>query len=126
MNTVANRNRGLNEPLPFIHKFIIFLLRHFLPPQSDNEQAAEYLRAVIGTQDNAIEWIAIRPSKLIDEENVSEIEAHPSPKRSILHDGEISRINVGHFMADLITDSDLWDQWRGQMPAIYNKGTAFK
>ena len=126
MNTVANRNRGLNEPLPFTHKFLIFLLRHFLPPQSDNEQAAEYLRAVIGTQDNAIEWTAIRPSKLIDKENVSEIEIHPSPTRSIFNDGEISRINVGHFMADLITDSDLWNQWKGQMPAIYNKGTAFK
>jgi hypothetical protein len=30
-------------------------------------------------------------------------------------------INVGHFMAELITDDELWNQWNGQMPVIYNK-----
>ena len=32
-----------------------------------------------------------------------------------------SRINVAHFMADLITDSDTWNRWKGKMPVIYNK-----
>ena len=126
MNTVANRNRDLNEPIPFIQKIIIGLLRVFLPPHSDNEQAAEYLRAVIGQNDKDIEWVAVRPSGLIDEEHTSEIEIYPSPTRSILDDGVISRINVGHFMAELITNYDLWQQWKGQMPVIYNKGTALK
>ncbi len=27
----------------------------------------------------------------------------------------------GHFMADLITDDDTWNQWKGRMPVIYNK-----
>ena len=62
-------------------------------------------------------------STLIDEPSVSEIEIYPSPVRSILNDGQISRINVGYFMADLITDEDVWNQWKGQMPVIYNKGT---
>ncbi len=31
-----------------------------------------------------------------------------------------SRINVGHFMADLITDEEIWNRWKGQMPVIYN------
>ena len=90
------------------------------------EQAAEYLRAVIGQNDKDIEWVAVRPSGLIDEEHTSEIEIYPSPTRSILDDGVISRINVGHFMAELITNYDLWQQWKGQMPVIYNKGTAFR
>lgn len=126
MNTVANRNRDLNEPIPFIQKIIIGLLRVFLPPHSDNEQAAEYLRTVIGQNNKDIEWVAVRPSGLIDEEHTSEIEIYPSPTRSILDDGVISRINVGHFMAELITNDDLWQQWKGQMPVIYNKGTAYK
>jgi len=126
MNTVANRNRDLNESIPFAQKCMIFLLRLLLPPHPDNEKAAEYLRTVIGQKDNAIEWVAVRPSALIDEETVSEIEVYPSPTRSILKDGQISRINVGYFMADLITDNDIWKQWKGQMPAIYNKGTAYK
>jgi hypothetical protein len=28
---------------------------------------------------------------------------------------------VGHFMADLITEDALWQQWKGQMPVIYNQ-----
>jgi nucleoside-diphosphate-sugar epimerase len=126
MNTVANRNRDLNESIPFVQKCMIVLLRLLLPPHPDNEKAAEYLRTVIGQKDDAIEWTAVRPSALIDEETVSEIEVYPSPMRSILSDGQISRINVGYFMADLITDSDIWKQWKGQMPVIYNKGTAIK
>lgn len=124
MNTVANQNRDLNEPISFAHKFIIGLLRLLLPPHPDNEQAAEYLRTVIGQKDNDIEWIAVRPSSLINEESTSEIEVYPSPMRSIFNDGQISRINVGHFMANLITNTEIWNKWKGQMPVIYNKGTA--
>lgn len=126
MNTVANRNRDLKESNPFAQKVIIALLRLLLPPQQDNEQAAEYLRTTLGQNDVTVEWVAVRPSALIDEDTASEIEVHPSPTRSILKDGEISRINVGHFMADLITNQDLWNTWKGQMPAIYNKGTSTK
>jgi nucleoside-diphosphate-sugar epimerase len=124
MNTVANRNRDLNESISFVQRGLIGLLRLLLPPHPDNEEAAEYLRTVIGQKDNAIEWTAVRPSTLIDEESVSEIDVYPSPMRSILNDGQISRINVGHFMADLITNNDIWNKWKGQMPVIYNKGTA--
>ena len=126
MNTVANRNRDLNESIPFGQKLLIGLLRLLLPPHPDNEKAAEYLRTVIGQKDKAIEWTAVRPSTLIDEESTSEIEVYPSPMRSILNDGHISRINVGNIMADLITNNRFWDKWKGQMPVIYNKGTAFK
>jgi len=126
MNTVANRNRDLNEAIPFVQKCIIVLLRLFLPPHPDNEKAADYLRTVIGQKDKTIEWTAVRPSTLIDEESTSEIEVYSSPTRSILNDGQISRINVGHFMADLITNNDTWNKWKGQMPVIYHKGTAFK
>lgn len=124
MNTVANRNPDLNEAISFAQKCIIVLLRLLLPPHPDNEKAAEHLRTIIGQKDNAIEWTAVRPSGLIDEENVSEIEVYQSPMKSILKDGQISRINVGYFMADLVTNNDIWKTWKGQMPVIYNKGTA--
>tara|TARA_R110002051_G_scaffold188453_1_gene257859 strand:+ start:10814 stop:11560 length:747 start_codon:yes stop_codon:yes gene_type:complete len=124
MNTVANRN--LNESISFAQKCVIGLLRVILPPHLDNEKAAAYLRTTIGQKDSFIDWVAVRPSGLIDEEKMSEIEVYPSPTRSILNDGQISRINVGHFMADLITNEVLWNTWKGQMPVIYNEGTAFK
>ncbi|MEZ5084103.1 MAG: NAD(P)-binding oxidoreductase [Bacteroidales bacterium] len=126
MNTVANRNRDINEPISFAQRILIGLLRLVLPPHRDNEKAADYLRTVVGKKDKTIEWCAVRPSGLINEEKASEIEVHPSPTRSILNDGQISRINVGHFIADLITEKELWNKWKGQMPVIYNKGTAYK
>ena len=124
MSTVAYRNPDLNESISFAQRCIVVLMRLLLPPHPDNEKAAEYLRTVVGQKDNDIEWIAVRPSALIDEESTSEIEVYPSPMGSILKDGQISRINVGYFMADLITNNDIWNKWKGQMPVIYNKGTA--
>jgi nucleoside-diphosphate-sugar epimerase len=121
MNTAGNINRDNHEPISWGQKFALGLIRLLLPPQSDNEQAADYLRTTIGQNDKAIEWVAVRPDNLIDEENVSEYKVFPSPIRSaIFNAGQTSRINVGHFMADLITENKTWNKWKGQMPVIYN------
>ncbi len=37
--------------------------------------------------------------------------------------GKTSRINVGHFMVNLINDDDLWKKWKGQMPVISNNSS---
>ena len=96
-------------------------LRLLLPPHVDNEKAAEFLRSEIGGTDKQIEWVVVRPDSLIDEEEVSAYELHPSPIRSALFDpGKTSRINVGHFMAELISDDAKWNEWKGQMPVLYN------
>lgn len=122
MNTAGNSNRDLHEPISLGQKSVIGLLRLLLPPHVDNEKAADYLRTKIGQHDGMIEWAAVRPDNLIDEDQVTEYEVHPSPIRSAIFDaGSTSRINVGHFMAELISDDDLWDKWKGQMPVIYNK-----
>lgn len=121
MNTAGNRNRDLEEPRSLGEKAVIALLRLLLPPHVDNECAAEYLRTTIGQRHQQIEWAAVRPDSLIDEVAVSPYKLHPSPTRSALFNaGKTSRINVAHFMADLITDDRLWEAWKGQMPVIYN------
>uniref|UniRef100_UPI00404A5516 NAD(P)-dependent oxidoreductase n=1 Tax=Fulvivirga sp. TaxID=1931237 RepID=UPI00404A5516 len=121
MNTAGNRNNDLNEPISFGQKLIIGLIRVLVPPHSDNEKAAEYLRAKIGQNNPLIEWAVVRPDTLIDEDQVSEYDLHASPTRSAIFDpGKTSRINVGHFMTNLITENDLWNKWKGQMPVIYN------
>ncbi len=122
MNTIANSNRDIQEHNSIGHRLVIGLLRLILPPHVDNEKAADYLRTNIGQKDNKIEWVAVRPSGLIDENAVTEYDAYTSPLGSAIFDpGKISRINVGHFMADLITNSKVWNKWKGQMPVIYNK-----
>ena len=124
MNTTGNRNRDLNEPISFAQKCVIGLLRLLLPPHVDNEKAADYLRTQVGQNNQFIEWVALRPDGLIDEGEVSDYEIHPSPIRSaIFNAGKVSRINVGHFMASLISDGDLWNKWKGQMPVIYSKSS---
>ena len=122
MNTAGTSNGDLNEPISFRHRCLVRLLRLLLPPHVDNEKAADYLRTKIGQNDEAIEWAVVRPDNLIDEDQVTEYELHSSPIRSAIFDaGLTSRINVGHFMADLIAVDDTWNTWKGQMPVIYNK-----
>ena len=122
MNTTGNSNRDLHERISFGQTCVIGLLRLLLPPHVDNEEAADYLRTEIGPNDAAIEWAAVRPDSLINEDEVTKYEVHASPIRSaIFNPGKTSRINVGHFMADLMTDEDTWNQWKGQMPVIYNR-----
>lgn len=124
MNTTGNRNRDLDEPVPLAQRLVVGLLRRVLPPHADNEQAADHLRTKIGQNDGLIQWVVVRPDGLIDEGAVSDYEIHPSPTRSAIFDpGKTSRINVGHFIADLISDDDTWQKWQGQVPVIYNKET---
>jgi len=124
MNTSGNQNRDIKESISFAQKCVIALLRLLLPPHVDNEKAADYLRIQIGQNNQLIEWVAVRPDNLIDEEETTGYEVHPSPIRSaIFNAGKTSRINVGDFMANLINNADLWDKWKGQMPVIYNKSS---
>ncbi len=125
MNTTANSNRDIAEKVPFGQRCVIAFIRLFVPPQLDNERAADYLRVKIGQNDGAIEWAAVRPDSLIDESEVTQYEVYSSPIRSAVFDpGKASRINVASFMADLITDDDMWGKWRGQMPVIYSKASS--
>jgi hypothetical protein len=121
MNTTGNRNRDLKEPYSFGDRLVLSLVRLLIPPQSDNEGAANYLRKEIGQNNKLIHWSAVRPDTLIDEEKVTAYQVFPSIVRSpVFKAGQTSRINVAHFMAHLITDENTWIKWKGQMPVIYN------
>lgn len=121
MNTTGNSNRDISEKPPYSQRFVIFLLRLLLPPHVDNEKAADFLRLQVGQNDNNIEWSAVRPDGLIDEDQVSQYDVSASPTRNAIFDaGSTSRINVADFMSDLAVNSELWNEWKGKMPVIYN------
>ena len=121
MNTAGNRNRDLQESISFGERIVIGLIRLLLPPHVDNEKAADYLRMKIGQHHEMIEWVVVRPDTLMNEDQVSSYTTHPSPTTSaIFKPGKTSRINVGHFMARLIIETNLWQKWAGKMPVIYN------
>lgn len=122
MNTAGVSNRDLEERRTLAEEGLAGLLRWLLPPHADNEQAADYLRTAVGNGHPLIRWVVVRPDTLIDKETVTAYELHPSPVRSALFNpGKTSRINVAHFMAELIGDPDLWTKWQGGMPVIYNR-----
>jgi nucleoside-diphosphate-sugar epimerase len=124
MNTTANNNRDINELTSLGQKIIFGLIRLLLPPQPDNEKAADFLRMNIGQKNEFIEWVAVRPDSLINQDKVTEYEIYPSPTRSpVFNPGKTSRINAGNFMARLIVENELWEKWKGQMPVIYNKSS---
>lgn len=122
MNTAGNSNRDLAERISLGQKCVIWLLRMLLPPHADNENAADYLRTEIGQDDKNVEWVAVRPDGLVDEDTVTGYEVYASPVRSTIFDaGTTSRINVSHFMAELIKNNATWLKWKGKMPVIYDK-----
>lgn len=122
MNTTAVRNPDLDEENSTGEKIVFGILRGILPPHVDNEKAAEFLRNDIGQNDSIIEWVAVRPDGLIDLGETTEYTVYQTLQVSPIFDSrKASRINVGHFMAELITNDETWNKWKGQMPVIYNK-----
>lgn len=122
MNTAGNSNRDIPESVSFGERCVLVLIRTLLPPHADNEQAADFLRLTIGQRHPAVEWAVVRPDTLLNLAEVTPYDIHKSPTRSAIFDpGKTSRINVAHFMAELIANDDLWQTWQGQMPVIYNR-----
>ncbi|MDX8366928.1 NAD(P)-binding oxidoreductase [Cytobacillus sp. IB215665] len=115
-NTLSREKNSLGE------KLILSLLYWFLPPHRDNVRAANYLIRNIGEEDENIDWIAVRPDTLVNNDEESSYEVCEFPIRSpIFNAGKTSRINVSHFMAELVTDDTIWKKWAFKTPVIYNK-----
>ena len=121
MNTVGCKNEDLKEKVSFFENCVFFLLRYLIPPHSDNENAANYLRTLIGQNHSNIEWVAVRPDSLINEKEISPYTTHSSPIHTLFKPGKTSRINVAHFISELKSKEKIWIEWKGKMPVIYNK-----
>ncbi|OMH39321.1 NAD(P)-dependent oxidoreductase [Motiliproteus sp. MSK22-1] len=121
MNTTGNQNTLAGEKVSSAQSIVVGLIRHLLPPHADNETAAAYLQSSFGTHQKRIEWVAVRPDSLINEESVTDYDVYASPIRSAIFDaGKTSRINVAHFISQLIINDNTWEKWKRQMPVIYN------
>ncbi len=121
MSTTAYTNKKGGEENTAGEKLIFSLLKLLLPPHKDNMLAGDYLVRKLGSQ-TKINWVAVRPDSLINEDCVSEYEIRNKKMRSPIFDpGKTSRINVGNFMAELVTNEKLWQEWKHKTPVIYNK-----
>jgi nucleoside-diphosphate-sugar epimerase len=121
MSTTAYTNRKQGERETFGEKLIFSLLEIILPPHRDNIRAGDHLVYGLGAS-SMIEWVAVRPDSLFDEENQSEYEICESKTRSpVFNPGRTSRINVSHFMTELLINDHLWQKWKYKTPVIYNR-----
>lgn len=121
MNTTGNQNSQAGETVSMAQKIVVGLIRRLIPPHADNEFAAANLQAHYASNQKEIEWVVVRPDTLINEMSVTEYNIHDAPTRSaIFNAGITSRINVANFMSQLVLNDKVWQQWKYQMPVIYN------
>ncbi|MFT7246588.1 MAG: nucleoside-diphosphate-sugar epimerase [Candidatus Azotimanducaceae bacterium] len=121
MNSTGNQNTYAGETVSTAQSRVVGMIRHLVPPHADNEKAAAYLQSTYDLGHKMVEWTAVRPDALIDDDSVTTYSTHPSPTCSaIFDDGKTSRINVASFMTELALNDDTWRQWKSQMPVIYN------
>ena len=118
---MAAKTRTKKRKFLFFENCVFFLLRYLIPPHSDNENAANYLRTLIGQNHSNIQWAVVRPDSLINEEEISPYITHLSPIHTLFKPGKTSRINVAHFISELASNNEIWSEWKGKMPVIYNK-----
>lgn len=124
MSTTAYTNSVAGERNVLGEKVILSILKIFLPPHRDNMEAADHLLRKMGRDIMKLEWVAVRPDTLVDETGVTAYSVHESPVRSPLFNaGKTSRINVSHFMVDLLETETTWLRWKFRMPVIYNENT---
>ncbi|MDQ0258108.1 putative NADH-flavin reductase [Evansella vedderi] len=122
MGTTAYTNTLSGEVNSMGEKIIFTLLKLLLPPHRDNIKAADYLITEIGKNEEKIEWVVVRPDTLINHHEESLYEVCESPVRSpIFNAGKTSRINVSHFMTELVTVDKTWNDWKFKAPVVYNK-----
>lgn len=122
MSTTAYTNAATGEKSSLGERIVFSMLKLFLPPHRDNVKAAEYLQKNIGKDKENIEWIAVRPDTLVDNDTESAYELYPSPVRSpVFNAGVVSRINVSDFMVNLLKNDSMWKEWQFKMPVLYNK-----
>lgn len=105
-----------NEKYTFADSVVVSAVRLAVPPHADNEQAAWYL---LNTR--AIEWVVVRPDALVDAPEVSAYKSFATHQKGVIfNSGKTSRINVAGFIKELISQPEIWQQWTGKMPVLYN------
>ena len=124
MNTVGAYNTNLQEDKKASWGLAtgINILKWLIPPQWDNMCAISHFVETVGTKNEYVDWCVVRPDSLVDEDKPTPVQAFPSPLSNPLSNpGEISRISVARFMADLDLHNDIFSNFKFQTPAIYNK-----
>ncbi|CAJ1904071.1 unnamed protein product [Cylindrotheca closterium] len=115
MGTVAASVPGVDPPRSSIEGCVLFLPRWLLPPHADNEGFAAYLLT-----DTSFDWVAGRPTNLVDEEEATGKYTVAEKFESALFAAEetVSRNYVARFMVELVTKKDTFRKYLHKMPVV--------
>jgi uncharacterized protein YbjT (DUF2867 family) len=102
-----------------LERMIVWVLRGLVPPARDNQNAADFLCGNIGTADQFVRWVAVRPDTLV-EGDVTDYSLHEGLVSSLAKPDNTNMSNVAHFMCELAEDPALFAEWAGKMPVIVN------
>lgn len=103
-------------------KAVLWLLRLLVPPAKDNQTAADYLYEKVGTDNPFIQWVVVRPDTL-KQGDVSEYKLHEDHVATLAKPAATNMANIGHFMGELLTYEETWQDWMGKLPVIVNAGS---
>ncbi|MDO8963954.1 MAG: NAD(P)H-binding protein [Coriobacteriia bacterium] len=120
MNTVAvNRPGGLDTRRSGIERGLLATMRALVPPAKDNQTAADHLAERIGTGNDSVRWVVVRPDTLC-EGDVTPYVLHEGIVATLAKPDDTNMANVAHFMCELVEGAALFDTWAGKMPVIAN------
>ncbi len=120
MSSVSvHRPGGVDARRGAWERAFLFGLRGLLPPALDNQRAADFLVDELGPDHAFVQWVVIRPDSLM-EGDVSEYALHEGLVDGLFAPGRTNMANVAHFMCELVTDANLWADWKGKLPVITN------
>ena len=109
-----------DPPRGALERSVLSLIEFLLPPHRDNVLTLRHLHDR-ARRDPRIAFCAVRPSDMKDAEpllSTSPYTCHPTLQNGIFNAGSSTRANIGHFIAELVTDSSVWTRWRNQCPQI--------
>jgi hypothetical protein len=120
MSSVSvNRPSRLDTRRGTLERALVCVMSGVIPPAKDNQQAANFLHHTIGTSDEFVQWVAVRPDKLL-EGDVTEYTLHEGLVSSLRAPDSTNMANVAHFMCELVADPKTWADWQGKLPVIIN------
>ncbi|OOY35540.1 hypothetical protein BOV90_03935 [Solemya velum gill symbiont] len=93
-----------------------------LYPQYEKQIICSRVKVLLQNVMGASGKILKAPLKHDENSFYSDPKYHTSPVRNVIFNaGKTSRINVADFMSDLAVKSELWNEWKGKMPVIYDR-----
>jgi nucleoside-diphosphate-sugar epimerase len=112
---------------PWGERMVISIIRFLIPPQVDNELAAAHLQQQQTSEAQALEWVIVRPTDLVDqvpEGAPPTYTLYDKPQGSLFGSGTATRSHVAQAMVALVTQAALWNTWKFRMPVLLDDAPA--